>query len=776
MKLDAAAAVQPAGVAMAIDRSWERSAPMRDAEKTKAQLIAEIASLRAQLESLQAERHAGASERTTAAPHRQRPRANGAHGASEAPANGTASDRRAFRDLRSQLDLTQLIATNLGEGVGVLDARGRARFLNPAAQELLGWAEDELLGKNMHEAVHFRHPDGTPFPKEACPLAAVLRTGEVVRVHEDHFIRKDGSLLPVAYVSVPIVTEGKITGAVLAFHDITERLRVEQERAELLKREQLARAEAEAANERLRLLQAIIESALAHLAPEALLEEVLPQVREALRLDTVAVLLLNEDDDTLSVYAADGLGAEALADIRVPVERATTRHLASARRPLLLDDLSGLDLAPRFPAALKFLAGVSLRVERRVLGLLVVGAIEPRTFSRDDARLLQLVADRIALALDRAQAYQAERRARALVEKIADQILRQAAELDTIIDAIPSGVIVCDQDGRVVRVNAYGMALLGQRAHEGQRESPFARRLYHPSGEPMPPEEYPLARALRGETASDFRCMLHRKNHGEDLELLASYAPLYDSTGEITGAVCVATDITNISRLERQKDEFLSVASHELKTPLTSLKILTQLTQRRLARAGVVEAEQLVGMERSIWRMELLVNDLLDVSRIEGGKLALRIEESDLVAVCRAVAEEQMAASERSIELDLPRAPLMVPMDAERIAQVIANLLSNALKYSPADCRVTLRARHEGGSALVSVRDEGAGIPPDAQEQLFERFYRVPGVQVQTGSGVGMGLGLYISREIVERHGGRIWVESAVGEGTTFFFSLPMGR
>ena len=179
-------------------------------------------------------------------------------------------------------------------------------------------------------------------------------------------------------------------------------------------------------------------------------------------------------------------------------------------------------------------------------------------------------------------------------------------------------------------------------------------------------------------------------------------------------------------------------------------------------------------MERSIGRMELLVNDLLDISRIEGGKLAMRVTESDLAALCRAVAEEQMAASERHIEVDLPAEPLLVPMDAERIAQVVANLVSNALKYSIHGCPVTLRARREGDFALVAVRDEGAGIPPEAQELLFERFYRVPGVQVQTGSGVGMGLGLYISREIVERHGGRIWVESAVGEGTTFFFTLPV--
>ncbi len=694
----------------------------------------------------------------------------------EAEANGSGTRRKPHPHPSSPLDLTQFIAMNLGEGVYALDAKGSVTFLNPAAEELLGWTEAELLGKNAHETIHYLRSDGTPYPEEECPLREVMRSGQVVRAHEDYFVRKDGSLLPVAYVSAPVVRAGKATGAVLAFHDISERLRTQREHEELLAREQAARMEAEAANDRLRVLQSVIEIALTHLAPEGLLHSVLPQVRAALGLDAVAVLLLGENDDMLTVRAADGLDPGELAHVRVPLELAVARRLVSALRPLSLDDLSDLDLASHFPSSIAMLSGVPLRVERRLLGILVVGTAAPRSFSREDTRLLQLVADRISLALDRSQAYQSERKARTLVQQIADQLLHQAAELETIIEAIPSAVVVCDREGTVTRINAFGEAVLGSPVRGEKRDFPFTRRLYHPNGPPMAPEEYPLVRALHGETATDFRFSVHRESDGEELELLASYAPLYDSNGEITGAVCAASDITDISRLERQKVEFLSVASHELKTPLTSLKILTQLTQRRLVRAGVAEAEQLVGMERSIGRMELLVNDLLDISRLEGGKLAIHVTESDLAVLCRAVAEEQMTASERHIDLDLPAKPLMVPMDAERIAQVVTNLVSNAIKYSPADCPVSLGARLDGDSALVAVRDEGMGIPPDAQELLFERFYRVPGVQVQTGSGVGMGLGLYISREIVERHGGRIWVESRVGEGTTFFFTLPLGR
>jgi len=179
-------------------------------------------------------------------------------------------------------------------------------------------------------------------------------------------------------------------------------------------------------------------------------------------------------------------------------------------------------------------------------------------------------------------------------------------------------------------------------------------------------------------------------------------------------------------------------------------------------------------MEHSIIRMERLVNDLLDVSRIESGRLALRLEPLDLVSLCRHVAAEQMAASEREIALELPREPTIVRADADRIDQVLANLLSNALKYSPQERPVTLTVRKEAANVVMVIRDEGSGIPQEALPHLFERFYRVPGVQVQSGSGVGLGLGLYITRELVERHGGQIGAESTPGFGTTFSVMLPL--
>jgi signal transduction histidine kinase/FixJ family two-component response regulator len=251
-------------------------------------------------------------------------------------------------------------------------------------------------------------------------------------------------------------------------------------------------------------------------------------------------------------------------------------------------------------------------------------------------------------------------------------------------------------------------------------------------------------------------------------------------------------------------DEFLGIASHELRTPLTALKANLQILERRLVAteldrttangvtaapdgsAGVADAElprllvaarrALVAAERSGERLERLVGDLVDVSRIQAGKLELRPAPCDLLAIVREAVEEQRAAwPGRALSLDLPRrAPLRIDADADRIGQVVTNYLTNALKYSTADAPVEVRVRVRGGVAHVTVRDHGPGLTAAGRARLFERFYRVPGVTLQSGSGVGLGLGLHICKTIVERHGGEVGVTSKPGAGSTFWFTLPL--
>src|SRR5262249_10161989 len=210
------------------------------------------------------------------------------------------------------------------------------------------------------------------------------------------------------------------------------------------------------------------------------------------------------------------------------------------------------------------------------------------------------------------------------------------------------------------------------------------------------------------------------------------------------------------------------------RTPLTSLKVLAQSTRRRLAQHGQPEAAYLEKMERAIKRVETLVNDLVDVGRVDSGKVALRFErDSDLAALCSQVVDEQIAASERHITLELPEQPIELELDPDHISQMLTNLIANALKFPLPEAPVLVTVALADDQAVISVYDQGPGIPPEQLPHIFERFYQAPDTAAQSGSKIGLGLGLLISREFVARHGGRLWAESTPGKGSTFPVPQP---
>jgi signal transduction histidine kinase len=256
-------------------------------------------------------------------------------------------------------------------------------------------------------------------------------------------------------------------------------------------------------------------------------------------------------------------------------------------------------------------------------------------------------------------------------------------------------------------------------------------------------------------------------------QFLVNAAPVRDEAGAVAEVVVVATDITELQRLSGQKDVFLSIASHELRTPLTTTKAMFQLLARRLRRLGVAEEVPLYRIMESIQRMERLISDLIDGSRIEAGKLALTLQPLDLAGLCTEIVEMQIASLDRAITLSVPTHAPLVTADSDRMAQVISNLITNAAKYSAQECPVELTLTYNEQAVRVAVTDRGVGIPAERLAHVFERFYRVPEVAVQSGSGVGLGLGLYIASNIIEQHHGRIGVESVAGKGSTFWFELP---
>lgn len=233
-----------------------------------------------------------------------------------------------------------------------------------------------------------------------------------------------------------------------------------------------------------------------------------------------------------------------------------------------------------------------------------------------------------------------------------------------------------------------------------------------------------------------------------------------------------------LQEANRLKDQFLSVASHELKTPITSISGQAQIVLRRLSKKKELP-EELVDVRTALEkineqtrRLNTLVDDLLSLSSIRSGKLNLRLSACNLGDICRSVVEEQRTISERTIDIVLPASPVFVEVDSDRISQVMTNLVSNALKYSSPASPVRVAVCARDTTALIKVHDSGQGIAQEELEHIFDTFYRAP--DAQTSKQSGWGLGLAICKDIVERHNGRIWCESQVGAGSTFFVELPL--
>jgi PAS domain S-box-containing protein len=445
---------------------------------------------------------------------------------------------------------------------------------------------------------------------------------------------------------------------------------------------------------------------------------------------------------------------------------------AAARDAAHLTELRALDLAA--------VLCVPMVARGEVLGVITCGMDRGGAFPPGRLDLARDLARRAALAVDNARLYQRAQRAAEDEGRFRAAAEEQGGELNSVIEAIADGVFVCDGNMRITRANAAALRYLGLDPGLALDQPADYVPLIEPrtpDGAPIPVEDSPLARGLRGETSDNFRAVLRHAATGEELHVRCSYAPIRDAAGEITGAVAVMTDIEALHAVERQKDDLLWVASHELKTPITALRATLQLTTRRLRGAGQDDmAQSLEPLLGQVDRLTALVNDLLDVARTQSGALDLQPATMDLAAISRRLTEAMQATTDsHTLTVTAPEA-LLVPGDEGRIEQVITNLISNAIKYSPQGGPIGIRVQVVGREAQVCVSDAGIGIPAAERSRLFERFHRAPNAQAQRIR--GFGLGLYISQAIVAAHGGRIWLAdpgpAGAERGSVFCFSLPL--
>ncbi|MBX4198094.1 PAS domain-containing sensor histidine kinase [Candidatus Parcubacteria bacterium] len=226
-----------------------------------------------------------------------------------------------------------------------------------------------------------------------------------------------------------------------------------------------------------------------------------------------------------------------------------------------------------------------------------------------------------------------------------------------------------------------------------------------------------------------------------------------------------------LREMESRKDNFISMASHELKTPVTSLKIYRDLLERQLTEKGHKEfSKMLAVMENQIHKLGTLIADLLNISKIQAGKLDFRMDNFNIIQLIKETVHELSATTDHTIEIKVKNAEIIVYGDRERLSQVLINLITNAIKYSPDGKKIIIRAERNDHDIRVIIRDFGIGIKKEEEQKIFERFYQVE----KDDTYPGLGMGLYISQEIISRHKGKIWVEKARGKGSVFIFTLPL--
>ncbi|MFN2520108.1 MAG: ATP-binding protein [Candidatus Limnocylindria bacterium] len=523
---------------------------------------------------------------------------------------------------------------------------------------------------------------------------------------------------------------------------------------------------------RLRRLHEVTEKMQRSLDVDAVAGDVVDAACLLIAADAASLVLADMPRREMRVRAERGLPAEHAAAPAMPMDAVLAQH----RGPHLLQVADLRNDPGAEPALLEYGLVKALRVPL-VREELLVGSLNlysrnaAREFDDVDIELAHILAGQAAVAITNAKLYAAEVRTRQLYL--------------AIFDGIGEGVLIGDPSSHLAAMNRAAQQLLGLSTDAiGTAIADIATSLDlrdADTDEAVVPGEDPLTAAIEGRPERGRYAVTVAERGRLILEALAE--PVSDAEGNVIAGVLALHDITAEREIARQKDEFISIVSHELKTPLTPLKALAQLLRSRIRRShegqtpldiGSLE-QNLRTIERQVDRMNALVSDLLEVSRAGHGRIEATKAPLDLAQLARDVTQRYIEATAEEgryhFVVDAPPV-LVVIADAARLEQVLMNLVGNAVKYSPTggEVRVAVKTEEEG-SAVVVVGDDGIGIPPEEIASLGHAFVRGGG-RAKTFAGVG--IGLYLSRLVAEAHGGTITVESAGNDrGTRVTLRLP---
>lgn len=510
---------------------------------------------------------------------------------------------------------------------------------------------------------------------------------------------------------------------------------------------------------------------------DATLQALYHQAQRLVQFSTFAVALSTEDGKALefALFVDDGRQVPSFTH-RVDAEKGLAGWVTRSRSPLLVHDLRDAENPPPVePAEMEKSArswlGVPLLVKDRLMGLISMQSRQPRAFSSDHQRLLETFAFQAAITLENARLF--------------EEAVARRQHTEAIIRNMADGVLVLDKQEAIVACNPALQKMLGIEGVEvegspisvfADSENPGLAALWEIGGSTADSMERSRTAASVSDTAAH-PSVTRELSFDAPLNLIVAVTTshVYSIAGASLGYVKVVRDITRERELERMKSDFISTVSHELRTPLFYIKGFVELMRQGKADDEGVRDEFLSIIRDQTEHLDRLVEDLLDTSRVERGTFTVKKEKvpvADLIRQSVADAEGIASQAQVTLKAEVEGAFPEVDGDFLRLKQVMMNLIGNAIKFSGAGDTVTIRALLKPDEVWVQVEDQGPGIAQKDLPRIFDKFFQVDSSTTRSFGGVG--LGLYISRQIVERLGGRIWAESDVGQGSRFTFALPL--
>ncbi|WP_162909261.1 PAS domain S-box protein [Aggregatilinea lenta] len=650
-------------------------------------------------------------------------------------------------------------------GMILVDIGGRLIETNAAMQRMLGY-EDAELSELTFDTI--THPDDLPLNQRYF-RELVLGHRDQYQI-EKRYIHRNGDPVWVRVTAYPVKGQGIERQMILAMaEDITARKQAEQ-----AEHEQRALTDA---------LRDAAEAITMTLEVDEVLDRLLMSVARVVPHDSANIMVLEGDRARVvrwqGHYGDEALG-DWLADQVLPLEEAPSLgEVIESGEPMVINDVRLSDTWFHRPQTEWIRAHIKVPIRRHghVFGFLNLDSARPGVFSLEHARLLQTFADQAAVAIWNAQLYDAVRRhAAELEERVARRTLELASEraqLETILDAMGEGVIYLDNDRQVLYTNSAFVELLGYNSAQDDARAASVEAYERAIAAIKNPEQWrvEVAETLQLDMTWCEELALRRAD-GSVFDAAVTINAVIGPDGQPIGQVELIRDVSQEKALREQKDRFIANASHELRTPITNIKMRLYLLHKDPS--GL--SEHLGVLDYVTRRMESLVDDLLDMSRFERGTILLKREDVDLQDLLEhIVVVQQPHAGAKHIQLVMrhPHTPLLAYADANRLAQVLTNLVTNAINYTPDQGKIEISLERDEGKdgpqAVIRVRDTGIGIPDDQVSQVFEPFFRVT-----HGTNRGTGLGLTISKEIVELHGGTIGVDSRFGQGSVFTVRLNL--